>query len=171
MKKLARILASLSLIILFLPFLQTCSDEVILKTRRGNLIEDSSTQEAVKIKKLRKEYIINGYELGLRVFKKSHKLKDLKDSYVYPLLISPFIITLCILTVSLDFLKKHQTVFQLTLLNLILVVCTLFLYTFSEINVEIEQIKIGYYAFTFNLVTLLIVSRKVLVAEKKLKHS
>lgn len=163
-------LSIISLLILFLPFFQTCSDKNIsentmlknspllqevksnpeaeLNGKEYNLTFEELTLKKEKaiadFVKLKKERTINGYQIG-KIF-----IEDIKTPQWA---ISPFMISLILnlLLVIYAFKEKPKITFNLSVINLILLTATLIILYLGNIFEDIEQLKIGYYLLMLNL--------------------
>jgi hypothetical protein len=163
-------LSIISLLILFLPFFQTCSDKNISENK---ILKNSPLWEEVKnypktelngkeynltfaeltlkkqkaitdFVKLKKELTLNGYELG-KIFIDDFKTPQLA---ILPYLISIFI---NLFLIFYSFKDKPKTILILGILNIVLLIIPLILLYLAEIFEDIEQLKIGYYLLVFNL--------------------
>jgi hypothetical protein len=167
-------LSIISLLILFLPFFQTCSDKdisenTILKISplreevksnpktEHNGKEYNLTLEELTLKKkkaitdfvkLKKELTINGYQIG-KIF-----IEDIKTPQwaIFPFTIS---ILLNVLLIIYSFKEKPKATFILGVINLILLITPLIILYFGKIFEDIEQLKIGYYLLVFNLIIII----------------
>ncbi|WP_131701532.1 hypothetical protein [Flavobacterium sp. ABG] len=163
-------LSIISLLILFLPFFQTCSDKNISENRN---LKNSPLWEEVKsvsrtelnekeynltfaeltvkkqnaitdFVKLKKKITLNGYQIG-KLF-----IDDIETPQ-WPLL--PFSISILInlLLVFYSFKNKPKVTLILGVLNIFLLILPLVLLYFGKVFEDIEQIKSGYYLLLFNL--------------------
>ncbi len=167
-------LSIISLLILFLPFFQTCSDKNIsentmlknsplweevknnpkteLNGKEYNLTFEELTLKKKKaitdFVKLKKELTLNGYEMG-KIF-----IDDFKTPQwaILPYLISIFI---NLFLIVYSFKDKPKTTLILGISNITLLIIPLILLYFAKIFEDIEQLKIGYYLLMFNM-TLII---------------
>ena len=163
-------LSIISLLILFLPFFQTCSDKNISENtmlKNSPLLEEvksdskaelngkeyNLTFEELTLKKkkaitdfvkLKKELTINGYQIG-KIF-----IEDIKTPQwaIFPFTIS-LLLNLLIIIYSIK--EKPKTIFILGVINLTLLTVPLIILYFGKIFEDIEQLKIGYYLLVFNL--------------------
>ena len=170
LKKLTRI----NLLILFLPFFQTCSDKHISENsllKNSPLLEevkkDSNTgpneteckltyEELTQKKKkaitdfvkLKKELTLNGYQIG-KLF-----IEDI-ETLQWSLLPFTISIVLNLLLIIFSFNEKPKTTFILGILNLITLIIQLVILYFGKIFEDIEQLKIGYYLLMLNLTIII----------------
>jgi len=166
-------LSIISLLILFLPFFQTCSDKNISENK---LLKNSPLWEEVKsvskmelngkeynltfaeltekkqkaitdFVKLKKELTLNGYQIG-KLF-----IEDIETPQ-WPLL--PFSITILIniILIIYSFKDKPKTTLILSVINLIMLVIPLIMLYFGKIFEDIEQLKVGYYLLILNLLII-----------------
>ena len=192
--KLLKKLALLNLIILLLPFFQTCSDKELMK---NSLLKNSPLSEVVKtihqdsifvmtgsdskekefqytfdeLKKkkqetvdrflgLRDEVTMNGYQLGFQ-FVKNFENGDFLDSI--NVLDLPFFLILIItcLLIYFSFKIKVKVVFILSVLNFLLSIVYLMVYSSTGFLEDINQIKFGYYLFGLNSILIILESYKL----------
>ena len=170
LKKLTRI----NLLILFLPFFQTCSDKHISENsllKNSPLLEevkkDSNTgqneteckltyEELTQKKKkaitnfvkLKKELTLNGYQIW-KLF-----IEDI-ETLQWSLLPFTISIVLNLLLIIFSFNEKPKTTFILGILNLITLIIQLVILYFGKIFEDIEQLKIGYYLLMLNLTIII----------------
>ncbi|MEW5677252.1 hypothetical protein ABGT15_13135 [Flavobacterium enshiense] len=166
-------LTIISLLILFLPFFQTCSDKNISE---NSMLKNSPLQEEVKIKsktelngneynltfeeltqkkkkaitdfvKLKKELTLNGYQIG-KIF-----IEDIETPQ-WSLLPFTTSILLNLLLIFYSFKEKPKATLILGIVNLILLTIPLIVLYFGKIFEDIEQLKIGYYLLLFNLIII-----------------
>ena len=178
-------LSLISLLILFLPFFQTCSDKNISE---NTLLKNSPLWEQVKNNpkieisgkeynltfeeltlkkkkaitdfiKLKKELTLNGYQIG-KTF--------LEDIETPQWLSMPFSISIIIniFLVFYSFTKKPKITLILSLLNIFLLIIPLIMLYFGKIFEDIEQLKIGYYLLMFNMILMVFESKSQLKREK-----
>ena len=178
-------LSLISLLILFLPFFQTCSDKNISE---NTLLKNSPLWEQVKnnpkieisgkeynltfeeltlkkkkaitdFTKLKKELTLNGYQIG-KTF--------LEDIETPQWLLMPFSISIVIniFLVFYSFTKKPKITLILSLLNIFLLIIPLIMLYFGKIFEDIEQLKIGYYLLMFNMILMVFESKSQLKREK-----
>ena len=163
-------LSLISLLILFLPFFQTCSDKNISE---NTMLKDSPLWEEVKSNpktelngkeynltseeltlkkkkaitdfvKLKKKLTINGYQIG----------KFFIDDIESPnWILLPFTISILLnlFLAFYSFKEKPKITLILGVINLILLITPLTMLYFGKIFEDIEQLKIGYYLLVFNL--------------------
>jgi len=166
-------LSIISLLILFLPFFQTCSDKNIsenkilknsplweevksypkteLNGKEYNLTFEELTlkkQKAITdFVKLKKELTLNCYQIG-KLFIDDYKTPQwILLPYLISILINLFI-------VIYSFKDKPKTTLILGISNITLLIMPLILLYFAKILEDIEQIKIGYYLLLFNLLII-----------------
>jgi hypothetical protein len=164
-------LSIISLLILFLPFFQTCSDkniadgkmpfihsplseEVIIKPKSEvNGKEFNLTFEELTLKKkkaindfieLKKELTYNGYEMGFLL------IQDIKNPQ-WILLPFAILILISCAQIILSFLEKLKAIFVLGILNICLLILPFIILYMAEFFEDIEQLKIGFYLLLFNL--------------------
>ncbi|MFH6944950.1 hypothetical protein [Flavobacterium sp. FlaQc-50] len=163
-------LSIISLLILFLPFFQTCSDKNISENRN---LKNSPLWEQVKsvskielnekeynltfaeltvkkqkaitdFVKLKKKLTLNGYQIG-KLF-----IDDIETPQ-WPLMPFSFSILINLLIIIYSFKDKPKTTFILGFLNIFLLIIPLIMLYFGKIFEDVEQIKSGYYLLLFNL--------------------
>ncbi|NGY37230.1 hypothetical protein FQU23_006845 [Flavobacterium sp. XN-5] len=163
-------LSIISLLILFLPFFQTCSDKNISENtmlKNSPLLEEvksdskaelnakeyNLTFEELTLKKkkaitdfvkLKKELTINGYQIG-KIF-----IEDIKTPQwaIFPFMVS---LLLNLFLIIYAFMEKPKATFILGVINLTLLTVPLIILYLGNIFEDIEQLKIGYYLLVFNL--------------------
>lgn len=171
-------LSILSLLILYLPFFQTCSDKNSIEGKtlmiHSPLAEEENnnpktvidgkefnlTFDELSLKKekaihdfieIRKELTYNGYELFLQ------SIEDLKNqawlSFSFVLLI-----IICCIQIILSFMEKYKAIFILGIIAICLLLLPFTLLYFAKILEDIEQLKIGFFLLLFNLTNIVFVS-------------
>ena len=174
-------LSIISLLILFLPFFQTCSDKNISENtmlKNSPLLEEVKSDSKAKLNgkeynltfeeltlkkkkaitdfvKLKKKLTINGYQIG-KIF-----IEDIKTPQwaIFPFTIS---LLLNLLIIIYSFKEKPKTIFILGVINLALLTVPLIILYFGKIFEDIEQLKIGYYLLVFNLTIIVFQSHSQL---------
>lgn len=167
-------LTIINLLILFLPFFQTCSDKRIsensmlknsplweeikknskteLNGKEYNLTFEELTQKKKKaitdFVKLKKELTLNGYQIG-KIF-----IEDIETPQ-WSLLSFTISILINLLLVFYSFKEKPKVTSILGIVNLILLTIPLLLLYYAKIFEDIEQLKIGYYLLIFNLIIII----------------
>jgi len=192
--KLLKKLALLNLIILLLPFFQTCSDKELMK---NSLLRNSPLSEVVKtihqdsifvitssdskekefqytfdeLKKkkqetvdrflsLRDEVTMNGYQLGFQFVKNFANGNFLDSVNVLDLPFFLILIITCLL-IYFSFKIKVKVVFILSVLNFLLSIVYLIVYSSTGFLEDINQIKFGYYLFGLNSILIILESYKL----------
>lgn len=138
-------------LILFLPFLQTCSDESLTEFPYKKIqITDESGIQTEAFSKRKAENTMTGYQLALFV-------------------LTPFsvVLGLTFLNVYFSFINYHKTFIAITILNLLINVAFLGWLYFTETISDVKQIKYGYYLFFIVLFMQLFFSVKNLEKLKK----
>lgn len=166
MKNITKYLSSLSLVLLLLPFLQTCTNrdlknpEYVGYEKNGKHIPLNYNK--AKSKKLKSESTLNGYKIAFSVFKNEPKKINLDDAILadYFMLSSVLIsIIICILS----FLNRlNFIVFYSSLTNILLVILSIYVFKKSGVLREFHQIKVGYYLYTINLILIALFSKSKL---------
>lgn len=157
-----------SILIFFLPFLQTCSNENIKKFPSYaskpvdplNYKKNYFEKKESLLKELKNNCTKNGYELafiGLEDLIKS--IREEKDFDSYPFISFITIIFFSILNLLFSIQKKWKLIFIITTINLILLFGTTYFLYFIDIIEEFQQIKYGYYLFVINSFFILIKSK------------
>lgn len=186
MKNLIRLksLVIITFLIFLLPFLRTCSDVKIsssVKVEAEAVIIDSAQLEEKNvpneivevennenrneiISKQKTEYTENFYTLIYKSFGKT-KLNEydkstLEDKTFYPLFGFLIIFFVSIINLIFTLLGKHKITFVLGIMSIILLILATFGLVYSEIVENLNQIKIGYYLFTLNLILIVIIAKK-----------
>ena len=186
MKNLIRLksLVIITFLIFLLPFLRTCSDVKIsssVKVEAEAVIIDSAQLEEKNvpneivevennenrneiISKQKTEYTENFYTLIYKSFGKT-KLNEydkstLEDKTFYPLFGFLIIFFVSIINLIFTLLGKHKITFVLGIMSIILLILATFGLLYSEIVENLNQIKIGYYLFTLNLILIVIIAKK-----------
>lgn len=179
-----RSLTLFSFVIFFLPFMRTCSDEnvreivitpmeISSEEREDYPISFSSNEEYEKsINKTKKQYTLNFYILStssLNQFFKSFTFKDFSDNVSIALLGFTVILILSILLVFFSFKNNFKIIYWLSLINLLILFISTLILCLAEIIENINQIKIGYYLFVINSITILYFSKKLQI-EKEIQN-
>lgn len=142
--------ASLSFIIFLLPFLQTCSDRVLISQQKGVYsLED--------LREVKKEHTFNAYEFSYDVIK-DFKIKNFKEASFCSYLIYPLIIVLSIIILIQAFRDKFKLNLVLSIINIFLLFISLLLMISEEMIENIKQLKIGWYLFLLNSLLILYLS-------------
>lgn len=118
-------------LVLFLPFLQTCSDESLTKFPHKKIqITDQSGNQTEAFSKRKAENTMTGYQLALFV-------------------ITPFsiVLGLTFLNVYFSFINYNKTVVAITILSLLINTAFLGWLHFNNTISNVKQIKYGYYVF------------------------
>ncbi|MBP4143194.1 hypothetical protein J3S90_15420 [Flavobacterium sp. P4023] len=166
-------LSIISLLILFLPFFQTCSDKNISENK---MLKNSPLWEEVKsisktevngkeynltfaeltvkkqkaitdFVKLKKELTLNGYQIG-KLF-----IEDIETPQwlLFPFTIS---ILLNLILIFYSFTEKPKITLIISVVNLIMLMIPIIISYLGKIFEDIEQLKIGYYLLVFNLIII-----------------
>ncbi len=164
MKNITKYLTTLSLLILLLPFLQTCTNQELKNPEyvgyEKNVKHIPLNYNKEKSKKVKNESTFNGYKIAFSVFKNEPKKINLDDAILadYFMLTSVLIsIFLCILS----FFNRFNTMlFYSTCINILLVILSIYAFKKSGILREFHQVKIGYYLYTINLIFIALLSKR-----------
>jgi len=159
-KNSTKYLTTLSLLILLLPFLQTCTNQELKNPEyvgyENNVKHIPLNYNKEKSKKVKSESTFNGYRIAFSVFKNEPKKINLDDAILadYFMLTSVLIsIFLCILS----FFNRFNTIiFYSTCINILLVILSVYVFKKSGILREFHQVKIGYYLYTINLILIVL---------------
>lgn len=166
-------LTIISLLILFLPFFQTCSDKNISENK---ILKNSPLWEEVKsisktevngkeynltfaeltvkkqkaitdFVKLKKELTLNCYQIG-KLF-----IEDIETPQwlLFPFTIS---ILLNLILIFYSFTEKPKITLIVSVVNLIMLMIPIIISYLGKIFEDIEQLKIGYYLLVFNLIII-----------------
>lgn len=173
-----RILAGLSFLIFFCPFLQMCSDGTLHKVEVAQeiVVENTQTEDSLKYDsestvttetfdkkeektaKSEKGFTINGYELALASFKNPSNLTTLSD--IFDIFSFYALIVLLSIIIFISALrKKLKSVFWLSIINLLSGITPILMFL-TDATFEVNQIKFGYYLFILNTLALIIFSKK-----------
>jgi hypothetical protein len=135
-KTVIRFLASISLLVFFLPFFQMCSDENIraesafLKTYKN---AENEEQKEIAFKKSKKEFSLSGYDLAMSF---------------EPIFWVFTLIMVINITLWVCFFRKHYKLLFLCFLNLSIIIVSLLVLAFSLPN--IGQIRYGIFLCLIN---------------------
>jgi hypothetical protein len=164
MKNITKYLTTLSLLILLLPFLQTCTNQELKNPEyvgyEKNMKHISLNYNKEKSKKLKNESTFNGYRLAFSVFKNKLKKINIDDAILaeYFMLFSVLIsIIICVFSF---FNRFNFIVFYSTLANILLVILSIYVFKKSGVLRELYQIKVGYYLYAINLILIALFSRR-----------
>lgn len=139
-KNIIKFLSTISLLIFFLPFFQTCSDKDIkeksgfLKSYHGSKTEK---EKEIAFLKAKKDFSLSGYELALNI---------------EPIFLSFTAMMILNFTICIASLREHKKLLFLSFLNLVLVLLSFIIFIFALI--DLGQIRYGMYVFTFNAMLL-----------------
>jgi hypothetical protein len=162
MKNITKYLTTLSILILLLPFLQTCTNQELKNPEYVGYEKNSLNYNKEKSKKVKSESTLNGYKIAFYVFKNEPKKINIDDAILadYFMLTSVLIsIFLCILS----FFNRFNTIiFYSTGINILLVILSVYVFKKSGILREFHQVKIGYYFYTINLILIALFSKRKL---------
>ena len=162
MKNITKYLTTLSLLILLLPFLQTCTNQELKNPEYVGHEKNPLNYNKEKSKKVKSESTFNGYKIAFSVFKNEPKKINIDDAILadYFMLTSVLIsIFLCILS----FFNRFNTIiFYSTCINILLVILSVYVFKKSGILREFHQVKIGYYLYTINLILIALFSKRKL---------
>ena len=164
MKNSTKYLTTFSLLILLLPFLQTCTNQELKNPEyvgyEKNVKHIPLTYNKEKSNKVKSESTFNGYKIAFSVFKNEPKKINLDDAILadYFMLTSVIIsIIICILSF---FNRFNFILFYATLANMLLVILSIYVFIKSGILREFHQIKVGYYLYTINLILIVLFSKR-----------
>lgn len=178
MKKLIKFFSISIFIVCSLPCFQMCSDNSILKRQYEDevIIDSTLSNEIIRFKndslkkltlekrnleleRVREQWTANAYELGFSGFRE-FEIEDFKDWTFYPMLCFTVFILLSIAVVYFA-LKEHTLkVYKFSLLNLILLICSMLIFIAKESFDIISQIRYGYYILICNIIVLIILSKR-----------
>lgn len=165
-----RILAGLSFLIFFCPFLTTCTFEKVAvdEPLTTNLPKEQVTEQNDSAHESDRG-TVNFYELTGKSISntfKGLKVKDLIDADFYLGLLEPAIVVLAFVLLIASLYKKHRLAFIAAAIN----VALLLLFTFLIYNIRygFEPFRYGYYLFVLNSIALIFVSYK---AKKQPNHA
>lgn len=169
-RNIIRFLSFLSFIILFCPFFQTCSDKSISnlpKIKENNNI----FQKNQLIKKSKKEYTFNGYQIAYifadeTFFIKERRIVDLTDFLDSMISISFIILILFSIWIFYLSLFNNNIIYKISILNLSVLLISIILLTLEKNFENINQIKIGFYLFLLNSILIIYFCRKELKLSK-----
>ncbi len=122
MKNITKYLTTLSLLILLLPFLQTCTNQELKNPEYVGHEKNPLNYNKEKSKKVKSESTLNGYKIAFSVFKNEPKKINIDDAILadYFMLTSVLIsIFLCILSF---FNRFNAIIFYSTGINILLVI-------------------------------------------------
>lgn len=142
----------------------TIKIEALSKKESDKYLKDALEERKVNIQKAKEEYTYNFYNLLIKAFKSNNKSLDASlfsdlSFYPYLALILFFISTISMLILS--FFEKTTSITILGILNLLLLVTSIILYYASEIIVDLNQIKIGFYLTFVNTFLIILLARKI----------
>ena len=80
MKNITKYLTTLSLLILLLPFLQTCTNQELKNPEYIGYEKNSLNYNKEKSKKVKSESTLNGYKIAFYVFKNEPKKINIDDA-------------------------------------------------------------------------------------------
>lgn len=139
-------LTLISLVLFFLPFFQTCSDDNI-RNRPFMKVEmpDSKESRLKAFLEKKRELTHNGYGLAFSVFK-DLSINPFEINYLF----LPFtvIMILIFLAVFYAYKEKIKKVLILNIIILLLLLGSLIWHYLGDLLEDINQIKLGYYLFT-----------------------
>lgn len=135
-----KFLSTISLLIFFLPFFQTCSDKNI-KKESGFLktYQNAKTEKEKEIAfhQAKKKFSLNGYELAM-------SFEPIFLGFTAMMVVN---FTICIATI-----RGYKKLLLLSLLNLVLILFSFIIFIFALI--DLGQIRYGMYVFTANAISL-----------------
>lgn len=142
----------------------TIKVEALSKQESEKYLKNALEERKVNIQKAKEEYTYNFYTLLLKAFKSNNRTFDASlfsdlNFYPYLALILFFISTISMLILS--FFEKITFITILGTLNLFLLVTSIILYYASEVIVDLNQIKIGFYLTFINTFLIILLARKI----------
>jgi hypothetical protein len=180
--KIIRILIGLNLMIFLLPFFNTCSNtplrrenieikkniknSQLSKEDRSQLLNDENERFEDQ-KRINDEYVMNAYQLAITPFKNPDK-KMFEKSYFYFSLCYTIQILSIIFIFFLIVKNKSVNIKRMILINIALLFLSLIIAISGNLLGYIDQIKIGFYVYLFNL---LIIYMLILKKKKKKKEN
>lgn len=139
-KNIIRFLASLSLLIFFTPFFQTCSDKRIKENSsfiRSYHKAETTKEKEIAFEKSKKDFSLNGYDLAMSF---------------EPIFFSFTLILFLNIALLICFLRKHYNQLFLCFLNLIFIFLSIIVLIFSL--PYLGQIRYGIYLCLINSMLL-----------------
>lgn len=188
MKKTLKTLSIVSFIILFLPFLQTCSNQKIIDNDFGrnssNFFENFKNVANAFINPTQKdsieEYQLSQIELNtkneqaIQDFLQSQKRMTFNgyqlgifgfETISYLILPYTLNLILLILLVIFAFKNKYKKLYIFGIINIIVLLIPLLILYFLKFITDLDQLKIGYYLIVINL---LIITRLSYIESKNI---
>lgn len=139
-KKIIRLLASLSLLIFFLPFFQMCSDKDIKESSsfiKSYHKAETAKEKEIAFKKAKNDFSLSGYDLAMSF---------------EPVFLSFSVIMLVNITLFVCFLRKHYNQLFLCFLNLSAIILSFITLIFALPN--LGQIRYGIFLCLINSILL-----------------
>jgi hypothetical protein len=143
--------ASLSFIIFFLPFLQTCSDRKLSE----NLDKKEKKERYFELKK---QHTFSVYRLSYDTIRGLTNETSKNNLLFVAHLLIPLIVLNSIFIFVCSFLKKYSLTYWLTIVSLLLLFSKLGMMISEEMIENINQLKIGWYLFLLNSLFILYLS-------------
>lgn len=143
--------ASLSFLIFFLPFLQTCSDKKLSE----NLDKKEKKERYLELKK---QHTFSVYRLSYDTIRGLTNESPKNNILFVSHLLIPIIVVNSLFILIFSFLEKKRMTFWFTITSMILLFASLGMMISEEMIENIKQLKIGWHLFLLNCLFILYLS-------------